>query len=356
VRAFNSRIRSIDGAVDFFLPENEPTQESDSIQSEVQSQQKLALDGTEVRGGVFLVDLPAWVGGQQRRLTNFQSPLSEGVVARKYGYVGPKMIDYVRKRNSLCYAVGMGSLDRPLPRLLLALKWHVHAVPFLFRVESPSRVVRQLRLLQKSPATRLVSRILASTGLAWTGTKLLQARAVLSRVWNTGDLIEPVTSWGDWVAPLWTAYRQNCSFAFSRDHKTLGDIYPLREGRLIAYRISTSSRIVGWSVCLNTQMNNHKYFGSMRVATILDCVSVPGHFASVIDLTARELSRMGADLIIANHSHALWQQAMKRSGFLEAKSNFLLATTPELSAAIEQSGGWMNVHVTRGDGDGRIHL
>jgi hypothetical protein len=63
-----------------------------------------------------------------------------------------------------------------------------------------------------------------------------------------------------------------------------------------------------------------------------------------------------ADLVISNQTHALWVNAFRRAGFHTAPSNYLLATSKNLTAAILAGGGGDRAHLTRGDGDGRIHL
>jgi hypothetical protein len=74
-------------------------------------------------------------------------------------------------------------------------------------------------------------------------------------------------------------------------------------------------------------------------------------------LTDREMSSQGADLLVVDHSHADWVQTFRSAAFLSGPSNYLLAMTKrmiELQLAVPH--GADHIHVTRGDGDGRIHL
>jgi hypothetical protein len=114
-------------------------------------------------------------------------------------------------------------------------------------------------------------------------------------------------------------------------------------------------------------MINDRYFGNLRVTTVLDCVSVPEFAdAHASSMTCYLLNRRvypnyargesPPNLVITNQSHSVWTRAFRRAGYLSASSNYLLATSNALTAAIESDGGEERVHLTRGDGDGRIHL
>jgi predicted MPP superfamily phosphohydrolase len=63
------------------------------------------------------------------------------------------------------------------------------------------------------------------------------------------------------------------------------------------------------------------------------------------------------DLVLVNHSHAAWVRAFSSAGFLAGPSNYLLAISKRLTELVRaEPQGEERMHVTRGDGDGRIHL
>ena len=108
---------------------------------------------------------------------------------------------------------------------------------------------------------------------------------------------------------------------------------------------------------MNTRFTNHHYFGNLQVGSILDCVAIPDAMALTAVLADDELSSAGADLVLVNHSHSEWVKAFRSSGFLPGPSNYLLAMSKSLTEAVGSvQGGDQRVHITRGDGDGRIHL
>jgi hypothetical protein len=103
-------------------------------------------------------------------------------------------------------------------------------------------------------------------------------------------------------------------------------------------------------------MRDHKYFGNLRVGTVLDCVAAPEAAGPVVWLSARMLARAGADVVLTNQQHLLWRNAFRHAGFFPGPSNYLLAMSKGLSEEAAQRGGHDAIHITRGDGDGRIHL
>ena len=141
-----------------------------------------------------------------------------------------------------------------------------------------------------------------------------------------------------------------------RDSSTLDMLYPLGSGRILAWVVKEAGRPVGRATGLNTQMRDHKYFGNLRVGTVLDCVAAPEAAGSVAWLSARVLARAGADVVLTNQQHLLWRNVFRQAGFFPGPSNYLLAISKRLSEQAAQGGGVDAIHLTRGDGDGRINL
>jgi len=66
---------------------------------------------------------------------------------------------------------------------------------------------------------------------------------------------------------------------------------------------------------------------------------------------------LGVDLIVTNQSHGAWTAACDAAGYLRGPSNFLLATSPALTKLLVQTQvADDEIYLTRGDGDGPIHL
>jgi hypothetical protein len=127
--------------------------------------------------------------------------------------------------------------------------------------------------------------------------------------------------------------------------------------RTKVFLVEREGKPAGWSVCLNAKLVDHRHFGSLQVGSILDCMAVPGAMAATAILTDREMALRGADLVLVNHSYASWVLAFRAVGFLVGPSNYMLAMSKRMTQLVSCAPpGEAGVHITRGDGDGRIHL
>ena len=94
----------------------------------------LAVEGQEVRGGFTLRRQDFRLAGATQPIANYQGPLSEGIWDRRYMMAGVQMLRAAMKEQPLLYALGMGGMDQPLPKLLASAGWQLTPVPFLFRI------------------------------------------------------------------------------------------------------------------------------------------------------------------------------------------------------------------------------
>jgi hypothetical protein len=351
VRAFNDRMRAGRAPTDFVLPDLPNAMDRDPGAA-IAWTKYLAVDVEDaVRGGFLLMEQPGWLGGASLAVANHQAPVSEGILNPRYAMVGLRMIRFMEHQWPYSFFVGMGSADRPLPRLLAATGWSVREVPFFFRIVRAGRVLRELRSLRARAWSRLGARIAADTGAGWLCARSLHARVPIREA--SALQMEPLPEWSDEIDRLWERTRHECAFAVTRDRATLRALYRLDDRRYSAYAFTSGGRLRGWAVSTETAMQDHNYFGHLRVATILDAWSEPGAAASIVALLISHLRR-SADLIISSQSHRIWIAAFRRAGFASARSNYLLALSKPLTAAIGDATD--RLHVTRGDGDGRVHL
>ena len=349
-KAFNARMAAANAPADFVAECVNPVAAGASIAK----RQYVVVDGQDVRGGVLKVEYPAWLNGSPVPATNYQSPISEGIIDKKYSLTAMVLVKFMQQAGSRSFIVGMGDAKNPLPRLLRAGGWSVEPVPFFFRVCRPNRFLSELRLLKDDPKRRVLAKVAVATGAGWLGMQALQSRGILVRAASRSCCIRPAAEWGLWADVLWERFRNNCSFGVVRDRRTLTELYPVSDGRLLRFLMERAGQAVGWAACFNSQMNGHAIFGNLRVATILDCIAEPEHAPSLIALVARALHSAGADLVVSNQTHRCWRDALQRCGFQTSKSNYLLAMSPTLAQDVAAARA--SIHVTRGDGDGRIHL
>lgn len=351
VKAFNARMAAANAPADF-VAESVSSVETSALTAK---RQYVVVDGADVRGGVLKVEYPAWLNGSPTPATNYQSPISEGIIDKKHSLTAMVLVKFMQQPGSRSFIVGMGDERNPLPRLLKAGGWYVGPVPFFFHVCRPNRFLSELRLLRDNPKRRILARTAAVTGGGWLGIRTLQSRGILAGAASRRYTIRPVAEWDSWADVLWERFRNGCSFSVLRDRQTLVELYPAADARLLRFLVERDGVPVGWTVCFNSQMKGHAFFGNLRVATILDCIAAPEHASSLIALTTRALDSANADLVVSNQTHRQWLRAFRQCGFLTSKSNYLLAMSPAL-AQDANNGGSERIHVTRGDGDGRIHL
>jgi hypothetical protein len=242
----------------------------------------------------------------------------------------------------------MGGFDRPLPRMLQGIGWKLHAVPFHFRVVRAGRFLRNIQPLRRSVGRRLAADVAAFSGMGAVGLRFLQRRSSAPRVEH-----EIVNEFGVWADRLWERANREYAMVGSRDAATLNILYPAEGARFIRVRVGDK----GWAVLIDTQMRGHKYFGDMRLGTIADCFASPADAPAIIRAATAVLESRRVDLIVSNQSHAAWNDALLANGYRAGPSNFIFAASKKLAALLDP---WdvnvTRVHLTRGDGDGPIHL
>jgi hypothetical protein len=316
----------------------------------------LAFEGNVVRGGYGLKHQDFWIGGRTVSIADFWLPISEGTVDKKYVPVAAAMLLHAQKRQPLLYGLGMGGYDTPLVRLLLSAGWKMFSVPFFFRVVHPIPFLENLAYLRRRPATRRALDALAFTGLGWLGIHGLQK---LRGRYNRLDpelVVEQVDDFSSWADELWQKNKGQYGMSAVRDSKTLQVIYP-DESRFIRLRVRRGSRPIGFIVLLNTALSGHNYFGNMRLGSIVSCFGDTTEASKIVRVARATLESQDVDLIVSNHSHAMWCRAFRRAGFLGGPSNFIFAVSPQLADVLKASNVEnADIHLNRGDGDGPTNL
>ena len=343
-RSFNDRMRAAGAPGNFVhasLVHQDPT-------APVLRTQYIVWDGVDVHGGGLRFEFPA----SPQPVVNFQAPISEGTIDKQYSMVAMQLVRHMQKAGR-AFIVGMGGFDKPLPRLLKAAGWRVEAIPFFFHVHRPNRVLRELPLLRRSRKLAVLSGMARVTGLGWAGTQALHWRS--TRPLRSDCDLRQLESWPPWVDDVWREFSARCSFAVSRDRRALEWLYPPADTRVLRFSMEASGVDVGWVACVRSEMRDDGYFGNLCVGTILDGLAPEGYESTLVGLADRELRARGCDVVISNQTHRSFVQAFADCGFLSRPSNYLLACTRTLASQIEENGAGL-VHVTRGDGDGRIHL
>ena len=313
-----------------------------------------------VRGGFVIKHQPFAVMGKEQNVDNLQLPLSEGSVDAKYAGVSVQILAHAQKKYPLLYCLGMGSLENSLPLMLKAMGWTRVLVPFLFRVTRGKGFLRNINVLRTSATRRVAADVLAYSGLGGLALRPMHmalTRPSLARLTYQADEVPGFDAWAD---AIWEAALPAYSLVAKRTGEELDLLYPRTKEKFIRVRVSKAGTPVGWAVMFATQMTKHKQFGAMKLGTVIDCLAVPGHEGAVVRAATRALRKRKVDLVATNQLHHAWVTAFKHAGFLTGPSNYVFASSKKLSAAIAPWGEaelpQSRVHITRGDGDGPIHL
>jgi hypothetical protein len=317
----------------------------------------VAAEDGAVRGGYVLKHQPFSFRGDVRNLPFYHGPISEGLFNKKYASVGALLTRHALKVQPLLFALGMGGWEQPLPRMLQAMRWKMFEVPFYFHVARPFRFLRQIRPLRSNALKTAAAEAAAWSGAGWLAIRALQTIRRRPPGGCSDTTAEIVSDFGDWADQLWESCRAKYSLVALRNRETLAILYPGNDPKFRRLAVRRGGKTLGWAVLLDTAMRGHKYFGGLRVGSIVDCFADPGDAAVVAAQALADLKRRGVDLIVSNQSHQAWGAALRRAGFLEGPSNFLFAASPQLAARLDPfEANREQMHFNRGDGDGPIHL
>jgi hypothetical protein len=353
VREFNGRLSA--GGVSYRLPEC-PTLPwlPKGHGREMFQECYVAVDnGSAVRGGYILKRQTFMIQGERHSVGCYRLPLSEGLTDRKYGAVGLRLLTDALKREPLLYVLGIGGMHERLSRMLTALSWRLHAVPFHFKVIRPFRVARQLSYLRTTLLGRMTMDLAAFSGGAWLLSQVM-GRAERGVDRQVAATLQP--SFGAWTDELWSECKSRYPIIGDRSSQALDALYPAGDPRFMRVKVTAAGNPIGWAVLLATDMRQHKYFGNLRVGTIVDCLAAPDATSGVIAGAVRCLQDRGADLIVSNQMSAAWVHGLEKNGFRSGPSNFLFGASKPLLRLLKSDDQLADSHLNRGDGDGPINL
>lgn len=346
VKSFNQRLEALSGSA-FRLSERPP----EIVPFDLPRQEYLALDDGEVRGSFTLKQQQFWINGKTMDVGNCQLPISEGTFNSAYANLGMILLRHAMSLQKRLFCLGMGSRQQRLPRLLSAMGWKLIDIPFLFRVNHPTRFMRNIVPLRTTRPRRLALDALAASGAGWLGIRALQAR--IPRASSVS--VETVSEFGSWADALWDECKPYLSLSAVRTSGVLNALHADR--RSIRLKMSRGGRVVGWVVLRDTQMHKHRYFGNLRVATLVDVMALPDAIPAVVHAASRMVERRGVDLTISNQGHERWVRGFRHCGFLSASSNYILAISPAMAGLLEPLATHQSrLHMNRADGDGPLDL
>jgi hypothetical protein len=354
VRQFNRRM-TLGGEGDYQIP-NDLRQFEDSADGPLPWEGWLAVQEGVVRGGYLLRRQHFTFAGNPSEVAFYNLSVSEGAINRAYAPVSLTMIASAMAKSPLMFAYGMGGVSKRLPKFLQAIGWKLHEVPFLFRPVHPGRVLRNVTAIRTTPFRRAVLDAAAFTGVARVGSGALRA---LRRKVRSHEAVrwEEIPAFDSWADDIWNSCSDSFAMIGVRDSRGLNALYPRTMPRITRLKVFSGQSMIGWAVVRNTQMKGHKHFGDLNVGTLVDCLAPARGAPAIAEAAERFLEEKGVDLIVTNQCHEAWRSALLGLGFLEGPSNFVLAVSPGLRKLLDPFDQKVSeIHMTRGDGDGPIHL
>jgi hypothetical protein len=354
IRAFNGRLAA--GGEAFQFPKTRadlatPADPGAALWTEVW----VAREGDAIRGGFLLKHEMLVTRDKQQEVCNFQLPLSEGVVDRRYAMVGLSIAHQAIRQADALYCLGMGSMTRPLPRLLQRLGWCVEEVPFYFLVLHGARFARNIRALRSSRRNRIVLEVARRSGIASLGAVAWRFAAALARAsWRTtpAPRVRAVQSFDEITDRIQEDSRGEYAAFLDRGRAALEIKFPRADHRYHRFMVSVGDQDVGWLVATVTDLNDHKQFGDLRLASIVDGLLPKALVAAALAQLVRQLRALKADLIVSNQTDAAWVDALRCNMFVRGPSNFILGRSPRFLHETPLAA----IHMNRGDGDGPINL
>lgn len=327
----------------------------------------VAIDDSQtLRGAYILKHQEFLLNGQPLSIGDYQLPLSEGIVNRVHAVVGVQLYQHAIQRQPLMYGLGVGSLKEPIAQMFTALKWKCAAIPFYFRIENAARCLRELAPARRTLVRRIAANALATSGLGSLGFGIVHWSRTRHRA-SSEVTTELVDGFGDWADELFQQHSQPYRLIAVRKQQFLDRLYSERtnpgthsgsaRSPFLRVLVRRHGQPIGWAVLLATQMEKHKYFGSLRVGTIVDVFAGADDAADVVAAARRVLRDHRVDLVLTNQSHRNWTSALEQCGFLRGPSNYFLFASPKLASQLQPfDEAISNSHFTRGDGDGPINL
>jgi hypothetical protein len=315
----------------------------------------LAIEnGSEVRGAYALKSHEWHVRGKPLVVTDWQGPVSEGLLSPRYNSLGLRLLRDMLKRRPLLYSWGQGGEEKRLLQMLRSLHWQLIGTPFCLRVLRPRRFLRRNGYLRQSARNRLLLDALALSGAGSVGLRLLHGLLSLRARRSSAVESEVVERFGEWADALWQRCLGRYDVVALRDAATLNAVMPVAGWPpAIRLRVRRAGQDIGWAAVMDNQLHDDPRFGDLRVGTVIDCLALPEDAEDVIAAASRFLTARGVDFLCSNQSHPRWVEAFARNGYVILRDRRYFVISPQLGKALEPlEEARKGLHLTNLDGHG----
>ncbi|MDX2031916.1 MAG: hypothetical protein SF339_14670 [Blastocatellia bacterium] len=321
----------------------------------------IAEDGAEVRAAMMLCRHNVYVHGERREFSWTKLPLSEGIIDLKYSMAIIQIMKKALDEQPFLMGVGAGLPDADGHRFFSKLRWRMEAVPFFFHPINMGRVMRELAYFKASPKLRYGALLGAYSGVGAGASGLLSLRRKAAPLFTrelAGYAAAPVDRFDEWADRIFAEALPDYPVAIRSDATALNIVYPPDDHRYVRLRVreKESNRDAGWIVVAAKQMEENHYFGNLKVGTLVDGMGRATDVPGLVSAGLNRLAAMGADIVVANFSHAAWTRACRLSGMFPGPSNYSVFVSPKGSPILEETCPLDRLHIARGHSDGMDNL
>jgi hypothetical protein len=331
VQEFNARMRHAGALAEFELPSApEPVWLSKSDGKTPWNEYYLVLVNGAVRGAFTLKHEDFSFGGTVRSVSCCHHAYSEGAIDKSYATIGAQIFRYCEVRHPLIYAMGMQGYNQPLPRMLIKMGWSHCLLPFYIRILNPRSFFDNLRMFSRSGALNTMKVVEQKTGFA--GLVVRAAQHAAGSLWAPGKVnFDIVADFDEWANSVWEDSKRRYTALALRTAEVLRLLYPADNHNFIRLKVTSQGKIVGWAVVGHLQRKEDRNYGNLYVGAVLDTLASPEYATLVTSAATAALEELGVDLIISNQSHAGWRRALRKCGYLRAPSNYIFATSEQMT-------------------------
>ncbi len=227
-------------------------------------------------------------------------------------------------------------------------------------MKSANTFARNIRLPAGKERAQKLLRTLGSArlaGPAFRARQMMKSRRRSRADGRTFERVREVDAFGPLADDLFAAHADAYSFVGDRRAEALEYLYPDDADRYIRIVVEKNGAPLGWCLLLDTAMRDDKYFGDMRVGSLVDCFAAPDAAVAVVAAADDFLTRRGVDLVLSNQLHVSWCGALEAAGYQQGPSNMLFFYSKELDSRLASADDWhRHAHLNRGDGEGPTNL
>jgi hypothetical protein len=327
----------------------------------VYRQMMIAEDGREVRAAILLYHNNVFIHGRKQDFCWLDMPISEGIIDRRYSLAIVQLLKAVSRYEPFLMSTGAGPVDKVSFRLLTKLGWRHRVVPFFFYPVKVTKVLLGMSYFKKHAKLRYGALLGAYSGL---GAGLSGLLALSRRIapFLSGYECSMEKAFDDWADRIFEDCLPDYGVAMRSDATTLNILHPPDKPGLTRLRVRRkganrdAGRDAGWILVASKQMKNNHHFGDLKVGTLVDGFGRAADASALVAAGISHLAETGADIIVANFSHAAWIEACRRSGMIAGPESYYHFVSPGGLPFFEDSSPPREIHVSRGHSDGMWSL